>query len=99
MKKFKKWMAIIGTKNLIAIGALLILVVAVGVGFTVSKNNDDKKDKEADKKVEESSGLQVEEDSEGLEGDSIDFGELFEEEEDKPSRRRQRSRGRQWPRR
>ena len=80
MKKIKNWMAFIGTKNLIAIGALLILVVAISVGIAVSNSKSDEK---ADKEVEESTGLQVEENADDVEGDSIDFSEFQTEEEKK----------------
>ena len=80
MKKIKNWMAFIGTKNLIAIGAVLILVVAISVGIAVSNSKSDEK---ADKEVEESTGLQVEENADDVEGDSIDFSEFQTEEEKK----------------
>ena len=45
-KKIKYWLAFIGTKNLIAISALVIVVAAIAIGVAVSNN---KKGKEADK--------------------------------------------------
>ena len=80
MKTIRKFMAFMGTRNLIAIGALLALVIVVAVAFSI-KNKDDQNDKKADNKVEESSGLQVEDSLDESEGDSVDFGELFEEED------------------
>ena len=78
MKKMKNWMAFVGTKNLIAIGALLVLVVAISVGIAISNSKTDEK---ANDEVEESSGLQVEENADDVEGDSIDFSEFQTEEE------------------
>lgn len=80
MKKMKNWMAFFGTKNLIAIGALLVLVIAISVGIAISNSKTDKK---ANDEVEESSGLQVEENADDVEGDSIDFSEFQTEEEKK----------------
>ena len=80
MKKMKNWMAFLGTKNLIAIGALLVLVIAISVGIAISNSKTDKK---ANDEVEESSGLQVEENADDVEGDSIDFSEFQTEEEKK----------------
>jgi len=80
MKKIKNWMAFVGTKNLIAIGALLVLVVAISVGIAISNSKTDKK---ANDEVEESSGLQVEENADDVEGDSIDFSEFQTEDEKK----------------
>ena len=80
MKKMKNWMAFVGTKNLIAIGALLVLVIAISVGIAISNSKSDKK---ANDEVEESSGLQVEENADDVEGDSIDFSEFQTEDEKK----------------
>lgn len=79
MKKMKNWMSFVGTKNLIAIGALLVLVVAISVGIAISNSKTDEK---VNDEVEESSGLQVEENAGDLEGDSIDFSEIVNEKED-----------------
>ena len=83
MKKMKNWMAFVGTKNLIAIGALLVLVIAISVGIAISNSKSDKK---ANDEVEESSGLQVEENADDVEGDSIDFSEFQTEDEKKNAR-------------
>lgn len=79
-KKIKKWMNIIGKKNLIAIGALLVLVIAISVGIAISNSKSDEK---ANNDIEESSGLQVEENADDVEGDSIDFSEFQTEDEKK----------------
>lgn len=82
MKKIKDWVAFIGTKNLIAICALVVVVAAIGVGIAVSNG---KKEEQADKEIEQSGGLQVEENAEDAEGDSIDFEDFIsgDEEDDK----------------
>ena len=77
-KKMKYWLGFIGTKNLIAISALVIFVAAIAIGVAVSNN---KKGKEADTEIEESTGLQVEENADDVEGDSIDFSEFLSEDE------------------
>lgn len=78
-KKITHWLGVIGVKNLIAIGALLVLVVAIAIGIVVSNNNKDKQIQESE--TEESTGLQVEENADDVEGDSVDFSEFLTEEE------------------
>lgn len=82
MKKIKHWVAFIGTKNLIAICALVVVVAAIGIGVAVSNG---KKGEQADKEIEQSEGLQVEENADDAEGDSIDFEDFISggQEDDK----------------
>ena len=80
MSRIKQWMDFLGKKNLIAIGALLVLVIAISVGIAILNSKSDKK---VNDEVEESSGLQVEENADDVEGDSIDFSEFQTEDEKK----------------
>lgn len=80
MKKIKQWLDFIGKKNLIAICALLVLVIAISVGIAISNSKSDEK---ANDEIEESTGLQVEENADDVEGDSIDFSEFQTEDEKK----------------
>lgn len=73
--KFKNWLAMIGTKNLIAISVLVVLVAVVGIGVAV-KNNQ-KTGGGADVPKDEPVGLQVEENVDDAEGDSIDFEDFI----------------------
>lgn len=82
-KKIKKWIDIIGKKNMIAISALVLVIIVVGVVFAVKNNS---KNNEEQALQEESVGLQVQENADDVEGDSIDFSEFLsegEKEEDK----------------
>lgn len=79
MKKIKQWVAFIGTRNLIAICALVVVLVAVGVGVAVSNG---KNDEQADKEIEQTGGLQVEENADDVEGDSIDFEDFISGDEE-----------------
>ena len=48
--KIKYWIGIIGTKNLIAISSLLVLVVAVSAGIAISNNNTKKQEQASRRK-------------------------------------------------
>ena len=85
-KKIRKWIDVIGKKNMIAISALVLVLVVVGVGFAIKNNN--KNNNEENAVEEESVGLQVEENADDIEGDSIDFSE-FESEEDKTDNKKE----------
>ena len=76
-KRIKKWIDIIGKKNMIAISAL-VLVLVLGVVFAVKSNRKDDDELVAQ---EESIGLQVQENADDVEGDSIDFSEFLSEDE------------------
>lgn len=81
-KKLSDFIAFMGTKNLIAIAALLVLIIAISIGIVISNNKSGKK-VDNDNEIEESTGLQVEENADDVEGDSIDFSEFQTEEEKK----------------
>ena len=80
MKKMRNWMAFVGTKNLIAIGALLVLVIAINIGIAISNSKTEEK---ANDEIEEHVGLQVEENEDDAEGGSTSFSEFQPEDEKK----------------
>lgn len=80
MNKIKQWMDFLGKKNLIAICALVVLIIAIGVGIIISNN---KTNKENDTNTEEAIDLQVEENTDDLEGGSIDISVFSSDDEKK----------------
>ncbi len=80
MKKLRSLMAFVGTKNLIAIGALLVLVIAINIGIAISNSKTEEK---ANDELEEHVGLQVEENEDDVEGGSTSFSEFQPEDEKK----------------